>query len=375
VNWHYRAGRLAEQVAHPASGWRAAIAAVPRHVFVPRWWVPARDDRWTIQDGPADVPAWLDAAYSDRSLVTQIGPRHADETGIGGVVTGRPTSSATLPSLLLQMYQHAYLEESVDILDVGTGSGYGCALLAARYGADHVTSVDVDSYLTKRAADRCESTLGLKPWVTAIDATGPLPGYYDRIIATVAVRPIPASWLIALKPGGRLVTTIAGTALILTADKTSDGGADGRIEWDRAGFMHTRSGPDYPPSPARRENADGGHVTRGRYPVVNVAEAWELWSMLGILIPGIEHRYQEDGGQRTAWMLHPDGSWARAVAQNTEKPTVHQGGPQRLWDVLDDVRAQWLSEGQLPVYGATVRIEPDGVIHLRRGRWQHTVNA
>jgi hypothetical protein len=26
------------------------------------------------------------------------------------------------------MYRHAYLEEGVDILDVGTGSGYGCAL-------------------------------------------------------------------------------------------------------------------------------------------------------------------------------------------------------------------------------------------------------
>jgi hypothetical protein len=53
-------------------------------------------------------------------------------------------------------------------------------------------------------------------------------------------------WLAALRPGGRLVTTISGTALILTADKTDDGGVTGRIEWDRAGFMHTRTGADYP---------------------------------------------------------------------------------------------------------------------------------
>jgi hypothetical protein len=64
----------------------------------------------------------------------------------------------------------------------------------------------------------------------------------------VAVRPIPVSWLTALRPGGRLVTTITGTALILTADKTDDGGAIGRIEWNRAGFMSTRTGPDYPPA-------------------------------------------------------------------------------------------------------------------------------
>ena len=64
----------------------------------------------------------------------------------------------------------------------------------------------------------------------------------------MAVRPVPASWLAALRPGGRLVTTITGTNLIVTADKTPDGGASGRTEWDRAGFMHTRSGPGYPPA-------------------------------------------------------------------------------------------------------------------------------
>jgi hypothetical protein len=44
------------------------------------------------------------------------------------------------------------------------------------------------------------------------------------------------------------VTTIAGTTLILTADKIRDGGAVGRIEWDRAGFMPARAGADYPPA-------------------------------------------------------------------------------------------------------------------------------
>lgn len=79
------------------------------------------------------------------------------------------------------------------------------------------------------------------------DATGPLPGSYDRIVSTVAVRPIPAGWLAALRSGGRLVTTITGTGLIVTADKTPDGGAAGVTEWDRAGFMHTRTGSGCPP--------------------------------------------------------------------------------------------------------------------------------
>ncbi|MGX1885766.1 hypothetical protein [Streptomyces sp. NPDC055287] len=41
------------------------------------------------------------------------------------------------------------------------------------------------------------------------------------------------------------MTTIAGTGLILTADKTADGGGVGQIEWDRAGFMRTRHGDDF----------------------------------------------------------------------------------------------------------------------------------
>jgi protein-L-isoaspartate O-methyltransferase len=378
MNWQAYADRLAEQVSPPASLWRGIISAVPRHVFVSRWWTPDGADRWTIQDGTSDIPAWLDAAYSDRSLVTQIGTHHADDTPIGGQAIGRPTSSATLPGLLLQMYDHAYLEDHVDILDVGTGSGYGCALLAARFGDGRVTSIDVDEHLTKRAI-ACLDSIGMEPLVVAVDATGPLPGSYDRIIATVAVRPIPASWLTALRPGGRLVTTITDTTLILTVDATDDGGAEGRIEWDRAGFMHSRTGPDYPPTLttmlARIRSAAGTDVTRGRYPVINVPEAWEVSSMLGVLAPGIEHHYGEDGEARTAWMLHSDGSWARATGHTGERPEVHQGGPRRLWDLLDDIRHRWLTDGSLPLYGARVRVDPDGVIHLRRGKWQHTITV
>lgn len=85
-------------------------------------------------------------------------------------------------------------------------------------------------------------------------------------------------------------------------------------------------------------------------------------------------RYSEDGDLRTAWMLHPDGSWARASAVGSEAPVVHQSGAWRLWDLLDDVREMWLREGSLPVYGASATITPDGSIHLQRGRWRASLN-
>ncbi|MGH4005419.1 MAG: methyltransferase domain-containing protein [Pseudonocardiaceae bacterium] len=384
MDWRSHAERLAGEVAHPVSRWRPVIAALPRHLFVPRWWswsAPGTgfgSDVWELRYGPADEEGWALATYSNQSLVTQVGPRHADHAGPGERPVGMPTSSATLPGLIVRLLRHAHVYDGADVVDVGTGSGYGCAVLARRLGAQHVTSVDVDAYLTTVAGERLDG-IGLCPRMVTCDATGPLPGTYDRIVSTVAVRPIPVSWLAALRPGGRLVTTIAGTALIITADKTDDGGAVGRIEWDRAGFMHTRTGADYP-SGLREvfavvREVDGDRVSVGRFPVVNVVQAWEIWSMLGIVAPGIEHHYQQDDdGRRTAWMLHPDGSWARATSVDGDAPTVHQSGPRRLWDIVDDIRYRWLRDGSLPVYGATVTITPDGVCHLTRGRWRVTVS-
>jgi len=274
------------------------------------------------------------------------------------------------------MFGHARIHPGLDVLDVGTGTGYGAGLLTALLGDPRVTSVDVDGYLTKTAAERLDAA-GLHPTIATVDATGPLPGTFDRIVAMVSVRPIPAGWLKALRPGGRLVTTVAKTSLIVVADKTDDGGAAGQVARDWAMFMTTRSGADYPPGLTElievARTAEGEQVSRARFPVLDVKESWEVRSMLEILAPSIEHDFAEDGGVRTAVMVHADGSWARAEQAGQEPPVVHQAGPRRLWDELDRVRDYWLQHGALPLYGAQVRISPDGTIHLQRGRWKATI--
>ncbi|MGK5731871.1 methyltransferase domain-containing protein [Streptomyces sp. URMC 124] len=371
MDWTPHATTLAESATHASSRWRSAVARTPRHVFVPRWWKSGADG-WTLCDGPGEESQWLAAAYHDASLVTSVGPWHADHAKVGDHPTGLPTSSSTLPSLVVRMFQHARMGSHDSLLDIGTGSGYGAALAASRLGEEQVTSVDVDAYLVEAARERLDR-IGRHPTVETVDATGTLPGSFDRIVATVAVRPVPASWLSALKPGGRLVTTIAGTSLLITAEKDEDGGATGRVEWDRAGFMRTRAGADYPAgagdllSIARTH--EGEQITTGRYPVVNVVEAWDLSSMLDVMIPGIEHHYEEREDRRVALMAHPDGSWARAMGVADTPPTIHQGGPRRLWDTLDELRAYWLTNGELPVRGARVFIKPDGTTYLARGRW------
>lgn len=60
--------------------------------------------------------------------------------------------------------------------------------------------------------------------------------------------------------------------------------------------------------------------------------------------------------------------WSLGWAQFT--PITRRPMSDRLWDALAGIRQRWLSEGSLPLYGAGVRITPEGVIELRRGRWR-----
>ncbi|MFJ4007973.1 protein-L-isoaspartate(D-aspartate) O-methyltransferase [Streptomyces sp. NPDC090023] len=375
VDWKPYAAGLAAEVTHVGSFWWDAVGETPRHLLVPRWWTPDAG-RWMCVDGPADEEAWVKAAFADSTLVTRVGPNHADDTMPDGHAVGRPTSSSTLPSLVVAMLEHARVTPGDRVLDLATGSGYSAALACHLLGDELVTTMDVDPYLTEAAAERLD-WLGHRPQVVTGDAAGPLPGVFDRIVSMVSVPRIPASWLQALPAGGRLVTTIAGTGLIVTADKTPDGGASGRVEWDRAAFMATRTGSDYPELLAdvfTTASEAEGDVHLSPFPVLDVMRAWEVWSMLTLAAPGIEHRTGTgDDGSRMTWLLHPEGSWARArTAQGERTATVHQGGPRRLYTLLDDIRWRWLERGELPVYGAQVTITPEGETTLSRDGWTAT---
>ncbi|MEU0935555.1 protein-L-isoaspartate(D-aspartate) O-methyltransferase [Embleya sp. NPDC005971] len=376
MDWKSRAAALAADTVHASSRWHAPITEIPRHEFVPRWWQADRDrSRWTLRDGVSDPDRWLDTAYANRTIVTRLGALHADHADPTDRPTGNPTSSSTLPCLVVAMYRQAMITDGAETLCV-TGTGYGTALLAHRLGDRHVTSVDVDPYLVDTAADRL-ARVGRHPHVQVCDITGPLPGAYDRIVATVGLPGVPTSWLAALRPGGRLVTNLGGTGLVIAADATPDGGARGQVTEERAGFMVTRSGQDYPPSldTAHAWTDEGDDVGIGRYPVVSVQDTWGLMSAFALEAPGVHHAYRvAENDIRTAVMVHEDGSWARATGRYGEPPTLHQSGPQRLWTVLDDIRSRWLSDGGLPEYGATAVIDPDGTLHLCRGAWKATIS-
>lgn len=376
MNWEKRARTLADQVTDPDSRWRPVVAAVPRHELVPRWWEADGSGGWVLREGGSDQDAWAEAAYADRSLVTRVGGLHADHAMPGDRPEGLPTSSATLPSLVVRMLRHGRLGAGLSLLDLGTGAGGLAAYACCRIGERYVTSLDVDAYLTNAAASRL-AAMGLHPKFITTDATERVPGTYDRIVSTVGLptgpglRPV----LAALAPGGRLATTLARTSLVITGWKQPNGDVVGQVERETAGFMLTRSGPDYPPPLtellAHARESTGEVTTTGRYPVVDVENARELRSMLEVTTPGVELAYETNGRTRTAYLAHPDGSWARASADGTAPPEVHEGGgPQRLWQTLEGIRQHLNAEGSLPLLGARVRITPDGVCHLSRGGWR-----
>ena len=374
MQWHKRAEALAYKATHPASRWFEPVATTPRHLFMPRWWQWDREDNsYGLRIGKENEALWLGRAYSDSSWVVRVGSHHADHAQPGDHPVGKPTSSSTLPSLVVGMLRHGMLAAGTDLLCV-TGTGYGTALACKRLGAEHVTSIDVDQYLVERAQGTLDE-IGLRPTMATCDITGPLPGEedcYDRIVSTVSVPHVPASWLRALRPGGRLVTTITGTGLVVVADRSPDGGARGQVTWDRAGFMAVRHGDDYEPGPdvENLSTRDDGRHSHSEYAVVRVNDTWELMSAIGLEAPGVQHWYhaKPDGGVQ-AMMWAPDGSWARATGRDNAAAEVVQGGPQNLWDLLDSIRRRWVNNGGLPVYGATVEIAPDGTTTFSRGDW------
>ncbi|MFI6688484.1 hypothetical protein [Streptomyces sp. NPDC050485] len=69
------------------------MASTPRPVFVTAGWGRGAGGR-VVRDGAADIGTWLERACADDTLVTRIGPVHADHAEPGQVATsGRPMSS------------------------------------------------------------------------------------------------------------------------------------------------------------------------------------------------------------------------------------------------------------------------------------------
>jgi protein-L-isoaspartate(D-aspartate) O-methyltransferase len=155
----------------------AAMRSVPRHEFVP--------------------PAYRDRAYQDSALPIEAG------------------QTISQPYIVALMTELAEVHPGDRVLEVGTGSGYQAAVLAAM-GAE-VYSIEIVPRLARGARARLQR-LGYLVHLRQGDGYAGWPEHapFRAILVTAAPPEVPAPLLSQLAVGGKLVAPVGGGEQTLT---------------------------------------------------------------------------------------------------------------------------------------------------------------
>ena len=342
--------------------WKRAAESVPRHEFlrggffrrvedaVPAAWAPV------LEDGTG----WLEACYADESLVTQIAGTVVPPD-ICGRIMREPTSSSTLPSLVLRMLEDLRVEDGSQVLEIGTGTGYSTAVLCRRLGEENVTSIEYDDDVAVRARAAL-GRLGMYPTLVTGDG---LRGHgdgapYDRVIATCAVRTVPSVWIEQTRPGGLLLTTIGGwlgASELARLTVHDDGTASGPLLGGQVSFMLAR--PQLPPPLGLLPDLGAG---KERAAVVGAGalDDWTARFVVQAAVPDTQRlTLVRDGRQEHVLVDVESGSWA-ALYEENGRWTVRQDGSVALWDVAEEQLGRWRAAGTPALEEFTVTVTPDG---------------
>jgi protein-L-isoaspartate O-methyltransferase len=231
----------------------ASFRATPRHCFLDRvFQFQRKRNRWreVLTRDPGQEE--LEIVYSDRALITHLGP----PKGPGAVA---PISSSSQPSLMAQMLEDLKLTTGLRTLEIGAGTGYNAALLAHVVGPGLVTSIDVDRNVLSEAWDHLRAFAERGVELKHADGRA---GYkdrapFDRIMVTAATPDLEPAWLEQLSAGGLLLAPLAlapGLAYVVCGT-VNTGVFQGRLT-RAAYFMSLRAegdaaeSPEMPPLPA-----------------------------------------------------------------------------------------------------------------------------
>jgi protein-L-isoaspartate(D-aspartate) O-methyltransferase len=112
------------------------------------------------------------------------------------------------PRVEARTLQALAVKKHETVLEIGTGSGYMAALLAAR--AQHVVSVEIEPELVHFADDNLRQNGVTNAEVVLGDglAGQPEKGPYDVICVSGGLPTVPQTLLQLLKPGGRMVAFV-----------------------------------------------------------------------------------------------------------------------------------------------------------------------
>ncbi len=232
--------------------WRKAFEMVPRHTFVPGFYLRSATEPtgadglpvWEPVTETLDRDRWLTAAYSNDTLITQLDEIEEDWSAPQVRHGGLFTSSSTLPSLVATMWHDSDIHDGHRVLEIGTGTGYSTALACERLGSAFVTSVEVDDARLRQAFEALRAC-GYAPRLAVADGVyGYWPSApYDRIVAACSMRHVPAPLIGQTAPGGKILLTLSGwmhanARVLLTVN--ADGQAEGTFLPGTISFMMAR---------------------------------------------------------------------------------------------------------------------------------------
>ncbi|MGH3566549.1 MAG: methyltransferase domain-containing protein [Pseudonocardia sp.] len=344
---------LTEQDDLRSPAWIEVFSSIPRHLFTPEIIISTGDGYRTLPTGhPADTGEWLDAVYSDDSLVTQHLPHAAGYRLPSGEPLQVPTSSSTMPSLMARMLEALDLADGMRVLEIGTGTGYNAALLSERLGGRNVVSIDIDPHLVE-AARTWLAALGHTPTLIAGDGTHGAPDHapFDRIIATAAVPDIPTAWIHQLAPGGKILANLRGdlagaTCCLLTKDSADDE-VIGPVLPLGGHFMWLRPDPADPHRPHEHPMRDQRAVSRTTTsldPTDIPLDDDGFRFLLQLDLHGIQTLWRGTAHDPTTRTDHDaviatatDGSRAEAFTTPHDDGThrILQSGPRTLWPAIE----------------------------------------
>jgi protein-L-isoaspartate(D-aspartate) O-methyltransferase len=161
-----------------------AMASVPRHRYVDRFWATPAGMPWT----PEHVREFVvDDDVDDETLRAIYEPSTALATR-GPVDVPRATSSLSAPIIVALMLAELHLRPGLRVLEIGTGSGYHAVLMATLVGdPELVTTLDIDPSLITDTSRRMEhlgfGAMTIRCVDGALGASDRAP--FDRIAATV----------------------------------------------------------------------------------------------------------------------------------------------------------------------------------------------
>ncbi|MEV7441023.1 ATP-grasp peptide maturase system methyltransferase [Streptomyces sp. NPDC091204] len=340
---------------------RRAAETVPRELFLGpaiykpssppgvTVWTPARRD-----DTPTDE--WLRLTYQDQTWVTQIDGVLAEDA-TGPVTGGSPTSSSTLPGVVLWMIEQAGVARGMRVLIIGTGTGLSTAYACEVAGEGNVTSIETDPAAAERAR-KALAEAGYAP--TLITADG-LRGYperapYDIVIAFCSMRHIPYGLLQQIETGGTLLVTLSGWGVahgLVRLAVEGNGVAEGRFLPGFTSFMIARPHDRPPHGPF--EVLPGEERPSRIDPAL--LDDWTGRFVGQLAAPSAERLGM---GAEQILLDVATGSQARTrPAADGKGWTVVQRGPLNLWTAVEDAVMEWQSYGSPHLSDFGVTITPD----------------